>query len=192
MGLLREIVKIIFGVTSNPGASVTVPIGTGYSVANEQEKAVEKLTKLQEEAIAKFPPKGKETYCNFGLEYVAHGLGCHDLDNKNATCMVQHAKTLCIVMPQNWREDSWERAVAHAQKGGFAFVGIVAPPGGAHGHVASVAARPMELSGTWKMDVPILAQIGKAESQGFNKLSKCFLLSDKPMLKCFLWEPTNS
>jgi len=190
MGVLEQIVKIICGFTPTPGASVTVPLGTGYSKEKDMADKVEKLTKLQQTAIDRFQPHDGFTYCNVGLEYIAHELGCHDLDGRTAACMVQHASELCISKPDEWREDSWERAMAHAAQGKLAFFGIVAPPGEQHGHVASVAARPPEPSGSWGQNVPVLANVGK--TNGFLRLSQCFLLSQKPTLKCFLWEPTNS
>lgn len=186
MGLLDAIIKFIFGFSSNQGASATIQLGTGYSVEKDMEQEAAKLIQLQEEAIAQFPPQGKTTHCNEGLMYIADGLGCRDLDGMNATCMVQHVQQLCITHSHDWREDSWERAVAHAARGGFAFFGMEAPPGDVHGHVVSIAAKSMEMSGTWGQEVPICANIGK--TNGFMRLSQCFRLDEKPMLKCFLWK----
>jgi len=196
MGLeLPEFLKSLFTQPSDtPGVpavevSKTIPItATGYSRAQEIAAAVAKLTSLQQEAITIYPPKGTTTFCNIGLQHVANGMGCHAFDNMMATQIVQQAMNLCMSLPNEWREDSWERAVAHANKGGFAFFGMKAPPGEVHGHVASVAAKPMEFSGTWGCNVPVLANVGNAKTQGFNKLSKCFLLSERPLLKCILWK----
>jgi hypothetical protein len=187
MGILDDIFKTILGAAPAGvpiGASVSIPLGTGYNAAADVAAAVEKLTQLQREAIQMFPDQGATTFCNYGLLHVANGLGCHDLDGLMASEMVRRAELYCNARPQDWREDTWERAVAHAQRGGLAFVGEVAYP---HGHVASVAAQPMQDSGTWGCKVPILANIGGAPPNDFKKLSACFRVAARPMVKTFLW-----
>jgi len=160
------------------GGGVSVPLGSGYDRQVDIATAVATLTRLQQEAVALFPAAGSETYCNTGLQHVAKRLGCHDLDGLVATEMVRRAAAL-----PGWRQDTWERAVRHAQQGGLAFLGLEGYP---HGHVASVAALPMEQSGTWGCSVPILANVGKPPN-GFKRASQCFLLVERPLIKTFLW-----
>jgi len=175
------------------GGTVSTSLPSGYDRLAEVAKAVERLTKLQAGAISMFPatplPGGRlETKCNWGLQHVAHGLGCDDLVG-TASQIVQRATALCASQPSLWREDSWARAVNHAQKGGLAIIGYGDPlPGEQHCHVLTVAAKPMETSGTWGCPVPIGANVGKPDAQGFFRISKCFLLAHKPLLKCLLWK----
>ncbi len=172
------------------GGSISEPItSTGYSVAADVAARVALLTQLQMDAIARFPAIGDTTFCNFGLMHVADGMGCRDLDNMNATCIVRHAQLLCATNPAEWREDSWDRAHAHAMNGGFGFFGIEAPLGKAHGHVASVAARPMVYGPSWGLMEPWIANVGHAPND-FKLISACFLSAQRPMLKCFLWRST--
>lgn len=191
MSLLNDLIGMFFG-GGPPGASVTTETEkTGYNVAEDIAEKVRTLERLQSEAIFTFPadplPGGKwETKCNFGLIHVANGLECHDLDGLNATKMVRRAADLCLSNPEDWREDSWARAAIHANKGGFAFIGREAPAGEAHGHVASVAPKAMEKSGSWDMLVPFLANVGRPPND-VKKASACFFKDDIPALRCFLW-----
>jgi hypothetical protein len=197
-GLLKSLFQVP-GPSGSPvpGASAMIPLSSGYDRGVDVARAVALLTRLQTEAIAMFPadplPGGKwMTKCNFGMAHVADGLGCRDLDGVNATCMTQRALRLCATTPGDWQLDmspGWTRAVSHAQRGGLAFFGMEARPGELHGHVTSVAARPPEYSGTWGAVLPVCANVGKPEWQGFVRLSKCFTLDERPLLRCFLWKP---
>jgi hypothetical protein len=178
------------------GGGISIPLGSGFDVQTDAANARMRLESLQDEAIAQFPAEGSMTKCNWGLNHIALGMDCLDFDGLapgigdkdalNATCMVRRARELCMSKPQEWREDSWERAVAHAMKGGLAFIGEEAQPGEAHGHVATVAPRPMQRSPSWMTDVPVVANVGKPPN-AYKLLSACWRREAQPMLHCFLW-----
>lgn len=189
MSLWTDALKYILGQPG--GVSVSVTPGTGYDTAAAEAAAAADLERLQHEAILMFPadplPGGRwSTKCNFGAMHVADGKGCRDLDGMNATCIVRHLLNLCLTKPEDWREDSWERGVEHAKKGGLVVYGIEAPPGDAHGHVVTGAPRDMQ-EGHWG-PVPIAANVGMPPND-FKKLSACFLDSERAAIKCFLWRP---
>lgn len=165
---------------------------SGFDQAAETAAAVSRLESLQAEAIALFPadplPGGHwRTKCNFGLMHQADGLGCRDLDGLNATCIVRHVAQLCLVTGSGWSEGTPERGIRHASRGGFGFQGIEAPPGEDHGHVAGIAPRPGAMSPSWGILEPILANVGKPPN-GFKLASACFLESERPAIRTFLWK----
>lgn len=184
-----------------PIATVAVPItATGYSVEEERAAAVSRLAAAQAEAIAMFPadpipgpgdqPRHSlvkqewRTKCNFGVQHVAHALYCHDLDGLRADQMVQ--KLGAGYAP--WREDSLERGVEHALRGGLAIVGWDNPADGKSGHVATIAPREMALSPSWGVKVPFLANVGTPEAQGIKLMSACFRRHQAHAIRCFLWK----
>jgi hypothetical protein len=149
---------------------------------------VDKLNALIDEAIHRKDldadplPGGKfQTKCNFGLQAIARGMGCKELEGMRANEIIAHA-----AMGANWRVDTWERAVLHALEGRFAFMGWSNPAAGASGHVATVAPLEMVKSATWDMLVPWLANVGMPPN-AVKMASGCFLKAHKDALRCFLW-----
>lgn len=196
MSWLEEAFEAVFGIklpdgSRGIGAGISIPLGSGYSAEADVAARVAMLEQLQESAIAMFPadplPGGKwVTKCNFGLIHQADGLGCRDLDGLNATCIVRHVAQLCLIPGSGWTEGTPDRAVRHALRGGFGFQGIEAPPGELHGHVAGVAPRPAAISPSWGIPEPVLANVGKPPND-FKLASACFLASERPQIRTFLW-----
>jgi hypothetical protein len=146
------------------------------------------LTRLQNEAMSLFEadllPDGTwQTKCNFGLEYIANRLGCHDFDGRTATEIVLYASELRMASTSGWITGDWDGGVACAMKGGLAFLGITAPKG-QHGHVATIAPKPMRKSPSWGVLVPWLANIGKPPN-AVKLASACFLTAQRPSIRCF-------
>ena len=147
------------------------------------------LTRLQNEAISLFPatllPNHVwQTKCNFALQYIANGLGCHDLNGLNATDMVLHAIEWSKESSKNWNTGDWSKGVDCAKLGGLAFLGIITPSSQPHGHVASIAVKPMQMSPSWGILVPWVANIGIPPNT-FKLASAAFLLAQRPILRCF-------
>ena len=192
--LLQDFLRPPAGLPSiSVGASV--PLGSGLTdPAQDIPGAVAQLTRLQSEAIAMFPAdptvSGKwVTKCNVGLQHVAAGMGCHDCDGRNAQQIIAYLSALSAAPGALWRLGTFDSAVAHAQRGRLAVIGYDVPmPGEQHCHVVSVAARPPQWSSLWNAMEPICANVGKPPND-FKRLSDCFLLAERPMLKVLLWRP---
>ncbi len=177
--LLARLIGAIPGEPDAVGGTVSLPFSaTGYTAASDVAARLVRLTAAQDEAIALFPPVGEMTFCNEGLQHVARAVGCEDLNG-----LMADQELVRVSLLPDWREDTWARAVAHAQAGGLAFIGWNNPNG--HGHVASVAPRPMQVSPSWGVPVPVLANVG--EKNGYLLLSACFREALEHELRCFLW-----
>lgn len=165
---------------------MTKELGTGYDVESQREARIALLENLQRIAITLFPAKetseGLTTFCNSGLIHVAHGLGINDFDGLMANQIIDKALDLCRQPDSKWREDTWERGTVTAMKGGFAFLGHKHE---GHGHVATIAPRLMQMSPSWGVMVPCLANVGKPIND-FKLASACFLQADIPEIKCFV------
>jgi hypothetical protein len=104
-----------------------------------------------------------ETHCNFGAIRVANAVGCHELDGKMAdqqyTTMDDNASGL-------WLKVTGDAATAFAQLGGLAFACASSKMlGEAHGHIAAVYPAPMQFSGSLGKNVPVVANIGKTDTE---------------------------
>lgn len=173
------------------GFGVVEDLGSGYSVEGDRMQNVEKLKLLQMEAVTNpewisrdVTGDGKpETFCNYASRFIAEGMGCLTLKPG----VLANAMIEAIQIDGDWREDTIERAHAHALKGGLAFLTLSEWP---HGHLCSISPEPMQDSGTWGRKVPIVANVGPAKSHGIVKASVAFKAADAPMVRAFLWGET--
>lgn len=190
MGIIESLLKLALGgIPGVPplGLSVSTPLGSGFSQQRNIADCIAKIEQAQREALAMFPaelqPGGwYKTKCNFGLEHVGHAVGCTKFDGLNADQILAMASS-----DPEFREDTWDRGVKHALLGGLSFTGWPNPAG--HGHVTSIAARPMELSPSWNTNVPIVCNVGKPSHQDFVLMSAAYLQEERPGIRCFLWRP---
>lgn len=161
------------------GVGIVETLGSGYSVEDERMVNVERLRALCEEAVMNpaFAPREGKTYCNFSARFIAEGMGFFAFPaNTLANDLIAILSTDPAV-----REDSIERAHAHALRGGLAFLVLEEYP---HGHIPVFYPAPMELSGTWGELVPLLANVGR--ENGIMKASKVYRLEKRPLLRAFL------
>lgn len=157
------------------------PVGNG--VEEERMANVARLQQLCTEAVSNpaFVPKFGKTFCNFCARYIAEGMGFFGFP---ANAMANDMIGFLATRPE-WREDSIERAHAHAIRGGLAFLTLTEYP---HGHIAAVYPAPMESSGSWGEDVPLLANVGA--TNGIMRASAVFRADSRPMLRAFLFGET--
>ena len=178
--LLEDILAAIFGQAGGGfGASVSVPLGSGYSTAEDTAERVQRLLTLQEEAVSNSAwlrtPDGR-TFCNRALAFVAQGMGYFFPAAELANDMIDH-----MAADPRWTEDSMERAHSHAMRGGVAVAALQDHP---HGHVGTLAPLPMEESTTWVCAVPMIANVG--EENGIMRLSGAVKAADRYRLRFFL------
>jgi len=118
-----------------------------------------------------------ETFCNRASRAVAIVMGFMGFREKeNANTMIG-----VMSMSPSWREDTMDRAVDHAKKGGLAFACIDDFP---HGHICAVRPEDMEYSSTWGGPVAIVANVGK--TNGRMRLSGAIKADDKNRVRFFL------
>ena len=147
---------------------------------------VQKLEMLQNAAMAKWIakklPNGEyETYCNLALFEIMRGMGCPDFEYRMASEIV---KDVLAGEIKGWSVCSWARAVDVARLGNVAVMGWANPDGAGHGHVASLAPKPIQKSPSWGVDVPILANVGRPPN-GLRLASACFKETQRTSLHCF-------
>jgi hypothetical protein len=113
------------------------------------------MSKLIEiaQAVVKNPAfiaRGKETYCNFGLQLIAEAAFNYDQFN-GLTANLVYAK-----VSKEWQKvNAKEAHTLSASR----FV-IAAQSGQAHGHVAVVVPLTLHYSGKWAKDAPTVANVG--------------------------------
>lgn len=167
-------------------------LGSGYDRTEDERMKAEELDNLCHELIADpalwahdITGDGKpETFCSQAVRRAANRYGCSDfgaeLDPITANMICDR---LAGGLP-GWRQDTGDRAAAHALKGGLAIAAKAYEP---HGHVAVVAPRAMQHSGSWGKDVPVLANVGKPPNR-FEKVSEAFpVAAGEPGF--YLYEP---
>lgn len=171
------------------GTATSIELGSGYSTEEDRRMKREDLENLLEEIVADptlFQDEAdKHTHCNiaiaricehFSYEFERNSMG--DLPLANEMIGILQGDT------DRWRMDSGIRAADHAMKGGLA---IAAKKAEGHGHVAAVAPRAMELSGSLGFEVPIVANVGRGPSK-FVKVSGAFPVAEGEPLY-FLLDP---
>ena len=168
------------------GESITVSttLGSGYDVEHERMMNFNPLKAACKFAIANplfvmrdITGDGEpETFCNRGLDEIAKAMGYSGFHRLSANNQI----TLMRCSP-DWTEDSMERAVAHALRGGLSVACLNDEP---HGHVAVVYPSEMESSSTWGEDVAIVANVGKTNA--IMRLSGAFRVEDRPSVSFFL------
>ena len=165
------------------GIGIVEKLDSGYSVEEERMGNIERLKTLCDEAVASptFFPRDGRSYCNFAAQYIAEGMGFFGFP---ANTLANDMIDLLAVTP-GWVEDTIERAHRHAMRGGLAFLCLTDYP---HGHLAAVYPAPMEPSGTWGEDVPVLSNVG--QKNGIMKTSAVYRLETRPLIRAFLWGET--
>lgn len=181
--LAKWIYKELLGALTQPagGIGIIETLGSGYSVEGERMANVEKLRARGIEVVTDpaYAPRDGKTFCNLGARFVAEEMGYFGLP---ANGLANDLIAFLSGAP-GWAEDTMERAHAAALKGGLAFVGLVDHP---HGHIAALAPEPMEPSGSWGEEVPLIFNVGK--TNGMMRLSQAFKAADRPSLRFFIWE----
>lgn len=159
------------------GAKV-VELGSGFDVEKDREKKRLSLRMIIENSMNAHDMVSRdtsgdgipETFCNIHTRRVAQKLGCFDFPQNTL------ANKMVDIMEKggNWRKDTAERAVAHAEKGGLAIAGKRYK---GHGHVAPIyPTGSMYLSGSWGKMVPYIGNVGK--TNGVMGVSKAFSVAD--------------
>lgn len=126
---------------------------------------------LGDPALApEFDKAGKltKTHCNAAALFVAQALGCGEFDSPGGRPLL--ADEMIAVMVANasgkWKVVTGSEATIHALSGGLAYAAKTSGElGAAHGHIAVIYPVGMQRSGSWKADVPILANVGKTNGQ---------------------------
>jgi hypothetical protein len=161
--------------TPKGGESASIDLGSGYSKEEDRAMKKEELESLLHDIVQDSDlfqdSADHHTHCNiaiaracehFGYEWPKDTSGDYPLANAMIQIMIENG--------DRWILDDSDRAVAHAMKGGLA---IAAKEYAEHGHVASIAPRPMEMSGSLGHEVPIVANVGRGSSK-FCKVSEAF------------------
>ncbi len=160
------------------GIGIIQSLGSGYSTEEDRMANAQKLREACDAAIYNplFAPAGGVTHCNQAAQEIANAMGVTDIDG-----MMANEQAAALAGAPNWRSDTMERAAAHALKGGLAFAVLVDYP---HGHITAIYPDPMEQSGSWACEVPIVANVGRENKR--CKLSAAFRAEARPMVQFFL------
>ena len=170
------------------GFSVSITLGSGYSVENDIETRKQNLKRVCDTTVA-IPalksiknPDGVtwKTFCNVGTQMICESMDVKFFNHEMANQMYD----LMATSPK-WRKDSGLRAHLHANNG---MIAVAAQKHDEHGHVTVIYPAPkMEESGSWGEEVPFCANIGahpkKREDEGKNMNSVC------RVSQAFLTEP---
>ena len=196
--LFDYLVKLAVQPPGPYAGSVVKDIGwTGHDGMADQAEARARLLAAGE-ALVEDPElkshdtdgkPGLETFCNWGVRRLAVQIvGYHGFDGKppNEALTANEIMALCESSPL-FREDSSERAAAHADRGGYCVAGASEHP---HGHVATVMPGILTHSGQWGGRWPLVANIGKAGSNGIKPANFAFTKELKP--RFFLYQPEDA
>lgn len=140
---------------------------TGYSADKERTMDRAKLDGLCSTLINApdlQPKPDGTTFCNFAVQRAAEQYGFLGLRGLSA-----NAIAAALPLLPAWRQVPGDRAAEHAMAGGLA---IAAKQYAGHGHVAVIAARPCEFSGSLGHPVPVIANVGKRN--GMMRVSEAF------------------
>lgn len=99
----------------------------------------------------RYQPKYGITHCNEAVAEIAYGLGYGGLSGLMANSIV-------TLMDIHWQKVDGKRAAELASQDVLVVAGHKDTP---HGHVAVVYPAPMQRSGSWGKDVPLLCNVGK-------------------------------
>lgn len=107
-------------------------------------------------------PSGGVTHCNQGARRIAQAMGCDEFDDMELT-----AEDMGKIMDANasgkWLKVIGATATVNALQGrlGFAFMSAerLKEP---HAHIAAIYPAPMQFSGSLGIEVPMVANVGKA------------------------------
>jgi hypothetical protein len=160
------------------GVTLQVPLGSGYSTEADRAVNVERLRAACLRVVAEHDllPVKSVTHCSEAAAKIAQAMDCGALYGLTANEQLHRLASL-----PGCREDSLERAHAHAMRGGLAFACLEEYP---HGHIATFYPGPLEYSTSWACLVPLIANVG--ERNGVMRISGAFKAADRPRVRCFL------
>lgn len=118
----------------------------------------------------KLAPGVGVTHCNEGARIVAQALRCPEFDDESL--LADDMYNLMKSGPR-WAKVTGSDATIHALGGGLAFAALSSHRlGEAHGHLACIYPVGMQYSGSFKKDVPMVANVGR--QNGEEKVSQAF------------------
>jgi hypothetical protein len=116
------------------------------------------------------PRKDGTTFCNIALDRILGLYGAARMTApKNVPLMANDMVDFMRNNPQLWVPVNGDVACARASQGVLV---VAAQQADGHGHVAAVYPAPMEYSGSWNKEVPMLNNIGKKNA--VMRASMCF------------------
>ena len=185
MSFLEDLLKGMFKGPEPVGVGVSVPLGSGYSVAVDRAAAVAKLRSAcdaarNNPAWRPGQPEPGDTHCNGNAHEVAQAFGYMKLAGLMAD---QQIAALGL-------DTDWEITIdparfgAHALKGGLGFATVIEHP---HGHLCPGYPDPAQPSDAWGGLEPMVSNVG--ETVGVMRLSEAFLLRQKPLIRFYLYKP---
>ena len=133
---------------------------------------------LRDPALApEFDKAGKllKTHCNRAALLVAQALGCDEFESSGRDPLLadQMIEVMALNESGKWKRATGSEATIHALSGGLAYAAKTSEElGAAHGHIAVIYPVGMQKSGSWKADVPVLANVGKENRE--MKTSEAF------------------
>lgn len=181
---MKWLLDLLTGLVPTPGVSVTVPLGTGYSVDADVAARVAKLRAACDQARLNpawrsGQPGPNDTHCNGNAHEVAQAFGYPKLAALLANVQISLLST----------DPDWEATLdaarfgTHALKGGLGFATVVEYP---HGHLCPGYPDPAQPSMSWGGNQPIVSNVGK--TVGVMRLSGAFQLAQKPLLRFYLYK----
>jgi hypothetical protein len=136
-------------------------------------------------AESDFEAHDGKTFCNVASLMVAQAMGCDEFDTPDGEDPLM-ADEMIGLMSSNvsghWTVGTGSEATIHALGGGLAFAAMSSHDlGEAHGHIAVIAPKTREFSGSLKKEVPVCANAGR-----LMKVSQAFPVSKgEPMYFLF-------
>jgi len=103
------------------------------------------------------------TFCNVAFRHIAQALGCADFPA--SLC----ANDMIGLISKNWIRADAGQAQRAALAGRLA---AACKKGNTHGHIAAVYPAPMQYSGTFGKNVPLVANVGR--QNGIMRVSQAF------------------
>ena len=126
-------------------------------------KLVNILTQVVNDPALQPKPDGT-TYCNIAVHKVGKVMGFNKFEGMLANQIAEYCKNMVI------RINELNTIINFSKEGRWILAVYAEHP---HGHVASIFPHDSEYSGSWKKDVPFVANVGK--HNGIMKASKAFL-----------------
>lgn len=134
------------------------------------------LKKFLDELVQReeFKPRDGKTYCNLASKEVARFFGCKDFEVPNLLADGMY-HLLASNLSGAWSKIDYEFASNQAQRGELVFAALPSwVLGGNHGHICALYPAAMQHSGSLGHAVPMVANVGRAESHGIVKTSGAF------------------
>lgn len=133
------------------------------------------LKEILDQALANpgFKPKNGITHCNEALQFIATSMGCDEFKGMIADDIY---KTMVTNASGKWAKVDPSDATIWALSNGLSVAGLPSGRlGETHGHVAAVAPVGQQYSPSFKIDVPVVCNIGS--TVWYMKTSEAFPVS---------------